>query len=236
MKNPFERFKDYQPKRRDIPLDRIIESKDKVMEEIIAGYEKVVEEEVKSLIWVVERNRLAEAYSRAEAVIADMDYGVEDIEEFCYELDSNEKLPYLITGPSGIYISALCNYAKENEITLNLSELQRRLHLIGYRLPAGKKLIVDGSIGNFAGARLEGGELIIKGSVGDWAGSGMRKGKITIEKYAGYHTAEWMMSGEIRVDGRIRSMGKMINGRIYEMGKPIHPLYNNSSSLDSHRL
>ncbi|MDY6856282.1 MAG: hypothetical protein SWO11_16610 [Thermodesulfobacteriota bacterium] len=233
MKNPFEIFKDYQPLRRNIPLDRIIESKDKVMDQIIAGYEKVVEEEVKSLIWVVERNRLAEAYSRAEGVIADMNYNAEDIEEFCYELDLNEKLPYLITGPSGIYISALCNYAKEDEITLNLSEVHRKIHLIGYRLPAEKKLIVYGNIGNFAGARLEGGELIIKGSVGDWAGSGMRRGKITIEKYAGYHTAEWMMDGEIWVDGRIRSMGKMINGRIYEMGKPIHPLYKNFSSLDS---
>ncbi|MFH1625381.1 MAG: hypothetical protein ABID54_09540, partial [Pseudomonadota bacterium] len=213
MRNPFERFKDYKSRRREIPLDSIIKSKDLIINKMVAGYEKVVEEEVKSLVWVVERSRLMEAYSKAEETIADIDYTAEDIEEFCYELDSADRLPYLITGPSGIYISALCNHAKEPEITLKLGELKRKVHLIGYRLPIGKRLLIEGDTGNFTGARLEGGELIVEGSVRDWAGAGMRKGKITIKKYAGYHTAEWMVDGEIYVNGRIRGMGRVVNGK-----------------------
>jgi len=236
MKNPFERFKSYSSRRKEIPLDSIIKSKDMVIDKLVAGYEKVVEEEVKSLVWVVERGRLMEAYSEAEEAIADIDYKAEDIEELCYELDGNERLPYLITGPAGIYISALCNHAGENEITLKLGELRRKMHMIGYRLPSKKRLIIEGDMGNFVGSHLDGGELILEGSARDWAGAGMRKGKITIKKYAGYHTAEWMIDGEIRVDGRIRGIGKVVNGKIFEMGKPVYPSSNHlSSGNDSFR-
>ncbi|MDY7030861.1 MAG: hypothetical protein SVY10_03005 [Thermodesulfobacteriota bacterium] len=234
MKNPFVRFKDYESCKREIPLDGIIRSKDIVIDKLVAGYENIVEEEVKSLVWVVERSRLMETYSKAKEVISDLEYTAEDIEEFCYELDSNERLPYLITGPSGIYISALCNHAKETEITLKLNELKRKMHLIGYQLPEGKRLIVEGDMGNFIGTRLEGGELIIEGCVKDWVGAGMRKGKITVRKYAGYHTAEWMMDGEIWVEGKIRGIGKIINGKVYEMGKPANPSYSSSPSYEGY--
>ena len=234
MKNPFEKFKDYQSPREEIPLDSIVRSKDIVISNLVAGYESIVEEEIKSLVWVVERSRLMETYSRAMEVISDIEYNVEDIEEFCYELDSSERLTSHITGPSGIYISALCNNAKEDEITLKLGELSRKMHLLGYQLPEGKRLIVEGDLGNFIGVRLEGGEVTVEGSVKDWAGAGMRKGKMTVRKYAGYHTGEWMIDGEIWVEGRIRGVGKIINGKIYEMGKPVSSTHGASPSHEGY--
>ena len=50
MKNPFEKFKDYQSPREEIPLDSIVRSKDIVISNLVAGYESIVEEEIKSLL------------------------------------------------------------------------------------------------------------------------------------------------------------------------------------------
>ena len=126
MKNPFDDFRDHQTREREIPLDSIIQSRDRVMSNIVKGYEKLLEEEVKELVWLVQYNTVIKAYTLAEKAVKDFDYRAEDIEEFCYELDTTDKIPYLITGPAGIYISALCNYAKEEEISAELEKLRHR--------------------------------------------------------------------------------------------------------------
>ena len=167
MKNPFDDFKEHRTREREIPLDSIIQSRDRVMSNIIKGYEKLLEEEVKELVWLVQYNTVIKAYTLAEKVVKEFDYRAEDIEEFCYELDSTDKIPYLITGPAGIYISTLCNYAKEEEIYLKLNDLKTQINLLGYRLPVGKKVIVEGNLGDFSGIGLEGGELLVEGKYSD---------------------------------------------------------------------
>lgn len=223
MKNPFDDFKEHRMREREIPLDSIIQSRDRVMSNIIKGYEKLLEEEVKELVWLVQYNTVIKAYTLAEKVIKELDYRAEDIEEFCYELDSTDKIPYLITGPAGIYISTLCNYAKEGEIYLKLNDLKTQINLLGYRLPVGKKVIVEGNLGDFTGIGLEGGELVVEGNAKNYTGAGMKSGRIRVTKNIGLHTGEWMMGGEIFVGGRVRGMGKIVDGKVYEDNKLIYP-------------
>jgi len=223
MKNPFDDFKEHRMREREIPLDSIIESRDTVMSNIIKGYEKLLEEEVKELVWLVQYNTVIKAYTLAEKVVKEFDYRAEDIEEFCYELDSTDKIPYLITGPAGIYISTLCNYVKEEEIYLKLNDLKTQINLLGYRLPVGKKVIVEGNLGDFTGIGLEGGELVVEGNAKNYTGAGMKSGRIRVTKNIGLHTGEWMMGGEVFVGGRVRGMGKIVDGKVYEDNKFIYP-------------
>lgn len=193
------------------------------MERLIDGYNKLLEEEVKGLVWLVEHSRLVEAYAKAEELIEGMRYTQYDIEEFCYELEDSDKIRYPIAGPAGIYISALCNHAEEEEITLNLSAGKGGIHLIGYRLKQGKKILIQGNVGDFTGVGMCGGEIIVEGSCRNWTGAGIRSGKMLIKKDVGYNTGEWMMGGEIWVEGRIRGIGKAVNGKIYIAGNLVYP-------------
>jgi len=223
MKNPFDDFRDHQTREGEIPLDSIIQSRDRVMSNIVKGYEKLLEEEVKELVWLVQYNTVIKAYTLAEKAVKEFDFRAEDIEEFCYELDTTDKIPYLITGPAGIYISALCNYAKEEEISLKLNDLKTQINLLGYRLPVGKKVVVEGNLGDFTGIGMEGGELMVEGNAKNYTGAGMKSGRIGISKNIGLHTGEWMMGGEIHVGGRVRGMGKIVDGKVYEDEKLIYP-------------
>ncbi len=223
MKNPFDDFRNHRTRKREIPLDSIIRSRERVMSQITKGYEKLLEEEVKELVWLVQYNTVIKAYTLAEKVVKEFEYKAEDIEEFCYELDSTDKIPYLITGPAGIYISALCNYAQEEEIILKLNDLKTQINLLGYRLPVGKKVAVEGNLGDFTGIGMEGGELVVEGNAKNYTGAGMKSGRINVAKNIGLHTGEWMMGGEIFVGGRVRGLGKIVDGKVYEDEKVIYP-------------
>jgi hypothetical protein len=231
MKNPFDDFRNHRTREREIPLDSIIQSRNKVMSQITKGYEKLLEEEVKELVWLVQYNTVIKAYTLAEKVVKEFEYKAEDIEEFCYELDTTDKIPYLITGPAGIYISALCNYAQEEEITLKLNDLKTQINLLGYRLPVGKKVSVEGNLGDFTGIGMEGGELGVEGNAKNYTGAGMKSGRIRVTKNIGLHTGEWMMGGEIFVGGRVRGLGKIVDGKVYEDEKVIYPRNNRQSNV-----
>ena len=221
MFNPFEDFKDFLSKTRGLPLDRLAAAHDQIIGELARGYGKLVEQELKSLVWFVEHNRVIEAYKTASEVIQDIDYDAHSIEDFCYALDSGADIPYLISGPAGIYVAALCNHSPDDQIVLRLGEMQRTLHFLGYRLPYGKYLRIEGDAGNFTGSALQGGEMSVTGSAGDWTGAGMTDGKVTINQHCGRNTGEWMQGGEIWVGGRIRGLGRMTAGCIYQGGEPV---------------
>jgi glutamate synthase domain-containing protein 3 len=224
MRNPFSDFRILPYQKREIPLERIVRAKEDVMDKIVGGYLRLVEDEVKDLVWLVEHSRVVKAYSAAVKGIRDLQYDVDDIEEFCAELDSSSRIPYMISGPAGIYVSALVNHAQEDRIVLRLREYQRTFHFLGYRLPEGKVLILQGDVGDFIGAGLSGGRLVVEGSAGNWCGAGMMKGEILVTEHAGQSTGEWMRGGEIHVDGRIRSVGKtLFGGKIYQRGKVLAP-------------
>ena len=221
MFNPYEDFKDFLSRVKSLPLDRLAAKHDEIMSEMAAGYAKLVEQELKSLVWFVEHNRVIEAYKTATEVIKTISYDAHSIEDFCHVLDSGDDIPYLISGPAGIYIAALCNHLSEEKIVLRLGEMKRTLHFLGYRLPYGKSLRIEGDAGNFTGSALQGGEVMVTGSSGDWTGAGMTEGKITVRKNSGRNTGEWMQGGEIWVDSRIRGLGRISSGQVYQAGEAI---------------
>jgi hypothetical protein len=221
--NPFEEFKMFSVSAPDLPMDQIVQSTEAVMDRIRLGYEKLLEQEAKELVWMVQYNTIIKAYEVAEKYVKELDYTAEDIEDFCFALENSQRIPYLIPGPAGVYISALCNYTTEEEIVLKLSDLKTEINLIGFRLPKGKRLMIEGDTGDFTGIGLEGGELVIDGNAKNWTGAGMRGGKILIKKNIGLHTGEWMMGGEIYVGGRVRGLGNIVEGKVYEREKLLYP-------------
>jgi hypothetical protein len=221
--NPFEEFKMFSVSAPDLPMDQIVQSTEAVMDRIRLGYEKLLEQEAKELVWMVQYNTIIKAYEVAEKYVKELDYAAEDIEDFCFALENSQRIPYLIPGPAGVYISALCNYTTEEEIVLKLSDLKTEINLIGFRLPKGKRLMIEGDTGDFTGIGLEGGELVIDGNAKNWTGAGMRGGKILIKKNIGLHTGEWMMGGEIYVGGRVRGLGNIVEGKVYEREKLLYP-------------
>lgn len=224
MVNPFREFHAYQGGGREIPLDRIIAAKDLILDRLIAGYHKLIEEEVHNLVWLVDHGALPRAYAAAEKALAEVNFTVEDVEDFCFTLEKADSFALALAGPSGLYLSAMCNRVEGTEISLRLKGLKSRVHLLGYRLPEGKRLIVEGSCGDFAGAAMEGGEIIVQGNTGNWTGVGLRRGKITVEGNAGERTAEWMEGGEVHVKGRIGSLGQVRGGKVYLGDRQVAPV------------
>jgi hypothetical protein len=224
MRNPFLDFRSLPYEKKEIPLDRIVRAKQETMDRILEGYLHLVEEEVKDLVWLVEHSHVVRTYSAAVNRIRELQYDQDDIEEFCAELDSAQKIPYMISGPAGIYLSALINHAPEDRIALRPKDFDRMFHFMGYRLPESKTLILQGNVGDFVGAGLSGGRLVVEGSVGNWCGAGMMNGEILVTGYAGQKTGEWMRGGEIHVDGSIGSLGRSrFGGKIYQRGKLVVP-------------
>jgi hypothetical protein len=222
-RNPFKEFEILRVSRKEIPLDRIVQSTEETMEHIRRGYEKLLEEEAKELVWMVQYNTIIKAYEVAERYVKEIDFTAEDIEDFCFALENTQKIPYLIPGPAGLYISALCNCVQEEEIVLKLSELKTEINLLGFRLAKGRRLVIQGDAGDFTGIGLEGGDLVVEGNAKNWTGAGMRNGKILIKKNIGLHTGEWMMGGEIYVGGRVRGLGNIVDGKVYERDKLVYP-------------
>ncbi len=104
--------------------------------------------------------------------ISKLEYNPEDVEELCAALDSSDEIPYVISGPAGIYISALVNHSQEDRIVLHLQDYQRTFHFLGYRLPEGKTLVLQGTVGEFVGRIWRGGALLWKGQPVAGAGPG----------------------------------------------------------------
>jgi hypothetical protein len=220
VKNPFLDFRLLPYEKKEIPLNRIVRARQEIMDGILEGYLQLVEEEVKDLAWLVEGSHVARTYTAAVSKVRDLHYNQDDIEDFCAELDSAKRIPYTISGPAGIYLSALINHAPEERIVLRPQDFDRSFHFLGYRLPEGKTLILQGNVGDFIGAGLSGGHLVVEGSVGNWCGAGMMNGEILVTGCVGQKTGEWMRGGEIQVDGSIGSVGRgRFGGKIYQRGK-----------------
>ena len=231
MKNPFLEFRSVLYRKKELPLERIVQAKQEVMDRMVDGYLRLVEEEVKDLVWLVEHSRVAKAYDLAVNSIGELEYDQDDVEDFCGELDSSNKVPFMISGPAGIFLSALINQCQEDRIVLALRDYQRIFHFLGYRLPEGKTLILQGNAGDFIGAGLSGGCLTVEGSAGNWCGAGMKKGQIWVTGRSGQKTGEWMRGGEIHVGGLIGSMGKSrFGGKIFQMEKLVAPGQFNGQS------
>jgi hypothetical protein len=223
MVNPFQEFRAYATAQRDLPLDRILAQRDEVLQRLLQGYQMLVEEESKQLIWVVEQGALSRAYATAVEALQGIAFTLEDLEDICLELDKVDGVATPLGAPSGLFIAAMCNHVQAAEIHLNLQTLSRRWPFLGYRLPLGRRLQLDGNAGDFVGALLEGGEVTVAGNVGNYAGIGMKAGVLHIKHSAGKYAGESMRGGTLRVDGYIGSLGKAKQGTIYEGNRQVFP-------------
>jgi glutamate synthase domain-containing protein 3 len=223
MLNPFEEFRAYAASHRELPLDRILAQRDAVLQRLLQSYQALVEEESKQLVWVVEQGALARAYATAIDSLRDIAFTVEDVEDVCAELDAADGVATPLGAPSGLFIAALCNQVQATEIRLNLHAFAHRWPFLGYRLPRGRRLHLEGNAGDFVGALLEGGEVVVAGNVGNYAGVGMRAGLLHVRHSTGKAAGEGMRGGVLRVDGHIGSLGSAKQGTIYEAGRQVFP-------------
>ncbi len=223
MLNPFQDFRIYDAPHRELPLDRILARRDQVLQRLMQSYLALVEEESKQLIWVVEQGALSRAYTTALEALRGVDFEVEDLEDMCLELDTNEGVTTPMGAPSGLFIAAMCNSVQDEDIALNLRPFRRRWPFLGYRLPRGRKLHLDGDAGDFVGALLEGGEVEVTGNAGNYAGIGLKSGLLHIHYSTGKYTAEGMRGGTLRVGGRIGALGRPKQGTVYEGDAIVFP-------------
>lgn len=223
MVNPFQAFRTYAAPQREIPLDRILAQRDQTLQRLLQSYQAFVEEESQQLVWVVEQGALSRAYTTAVNMLKDIEFTVEDVEDMCIELDGTAAPLASLGAPSGLFIAAMCNQSQERDITLNLRSMTRRWPFLGYRLPRGRRLFLEGDVGDFVGALLEGGEVTVTGNAGNYAGIGMKEGHLHIGYSSGRHTGEGMRGGVLEIKGRITELGKVKDGTIYEGAQQVFP-------------
>ncbi len=223
MVNPFQAFRTYAAPQREIPLDRILAQRDQTLQQLLQSYQAFVEEESRQLVWVVEQGALSRAYTTAVDMLKGIEFAVEDVEDMCMELDSTAGPLASLGAPSGLFIAAMCNQSPEPDITLNLRSMTRRWPFLGYRLPRGRRLFLEGDVGDFVGALLEGGEVTVTGNAGNYAGIGMKDGHLHIGYSSGKHTGEGMRGGVLQIKGRITELGKVKDGAIYEGEQQVFP-------------
>jgi hypothetical protein len=230
MVNPFQEFRTYTAPHREIPLDRILARRDQVLQRLLQSYQVLLEEESKQLVWVVEQGALSRAYATAVEVLQGIDFTVEDLEDMCLELDTVNGVTTSLGAPSGLFIAAMCNHVQADDIVLNVQAFARRWPFLGYRLPRGRRLWLEGDAGDFVGALLEGGEVRVAGNTGNYAGIGMKAGLLHVKHSTGKYTGEGMRGGTLRVDGHIGSLGKAKRGTIYEGERQVFSAGNSEDS------
>ncbi len=233
MVNPFQAFRTYTSPQREIPLDRILAQRDQTLQQLLQSYQAFVEEESQQLVWVVEQGALSRAYTTAVDMLKGIEFAVEDVEDMCIELDGTAAPLASLGAPSGLFIAAMRNQSEERDITLNLRSMARRWPFLGYRLSRGRRLFLEGDIGDFVGALLEGGEVFVTGNAGNYAGIGMKDGRLHIGYSSGKHTGEGMRGGVIEIKGCITELGKAKAGTIYEGEQQVFPPHIPSSSKPS---
>ncbi len=219
MRNPFYDFGPDRYVRQKGAAESSMRNRERILDRLMNGYRRLIDEEAQNLLWPVEHERILRAYTASMERIADFIPEAGDIEEFCALLDGDESSLW-VPGPAGVFLSALVNASSETKLELRLKDYGRRFHFLGYLLPEGKTLELNGDAGDFCGAALDGGRLVVGGSTGDWCGAGMLRGTVLIRGDSGEHTGIWMQGGIIHVDGPIRGMGEPRFGGEIRTGEP----------------
>jgi len=216
VKNPFAEFagKTPEPVRR-LPMEDILAEHTDVLDSLEAGFKRLIEDEAGDGLWQPDGDSIVRVYEKACDIGTDVRVEPGDIEVFAHVAFRSEDPDFYLMGPLGLYISALCNASDRAEITLNFGGQDLRLPLLGYRFPEGRRLDVEGHLGDLTGISMTGGALNVNGHVGRYLGAGMAAGSIRVEGDAGRFVGEQMVGGEIRVAGRLGGVGKPVGGVVY---------------------
>ncbi|MFH0860839.1 MAG: hypothetical protein V1921_06525 [Candidatus Altiarchaeota archaeon] len=114
---------------------------------------------------------------------------------------------------AGIFLSAFMQNSQENKFRI---VARKPLDYLGYKLGKGKQVTVDGDVGDYAGAKMDGGSLTIKGNAGIKTGYMLNRGEILVEGDSGDSTGENNISGIITVGGNVpgRTGNGMKGGKV----------------------
>lgn len=177
-------------------------------------------------------------YATAQMLASSIRTPSELIERFSLFLADYSLVPFFIM-KAGFFLSALVNESGDDLHMLRTSNLPKGLDYMGYR--NRKEIIVDGDVGDFAGAemlrgemmihgnagmslgeRIGGGDIIVTGDTANLSGCMMKGGSLIIQGNAGSLTGEYMEGGEIHIGGECSGTGTMRRGgRIIQLGKEL---------------
>jgi hypothetical protein len=242
MINPFLDFDNIEVAYEEIPLEQSLRKNGPVIESLRSAYDRFACDRAselcrlldhgqrfnryKSMLPGIELPKLLTstlthasiAYDTCLRLIHPIDYTPDDIQELC-DLDALSQTDAIEqTGPLGIYLSALINACKACDFDLRICHFKNKLHFLGFRLEAGKRLSVHGNVGHFTGAGLRGGYLKVTGTTGSWCGADMTSGSIDITAEALSKTGARMKGGQIRVGGQIHEIAKDRRGGVIQSG------------------
>ena len=204
-KNPFSIFRKVAVTHDSrIPLGDLEHNHSQVIDELLAIYHRLDQDTAKQLRQFLDQSmynaresnlncidklpdilhppmdQARRLYESSCQLIEDVQYTADDIKEFYTLIGLSNSVDHLQTGPLGLFLSALINTCDKSHFEFNCKEHHRKLNFMGFGLETGKELVVQGHLGHFTGAALNGGELKISGETGSWCAAGMIKGRIKI--------------------------------------------------------
>lgn len=212
--NPFADFIPSETETQALPMDDILASHQEAMGQLTEAYKQLIFECVGDSVWREDRESIERTYAQALQIARSFIWQAEDIATFGEYALRKDDPDFFLIGPLGLFLSAFCNAADLNEMTLDLGGQDLRVPLVGYRLREGLVLTVKGNLGDLTGISLEGGHLIVNGSVGRYLGAGMGAGHIDVKGDAGRFVGEQMSGGQIDVEGRLGGLGKPNGGLV----------------------
>jgi hypothetical protein len=223
-RNPFSEFSSFgNTGENEIPLDRILEAHDSAVERLANAYKQLITDESPDGLFQPDGDTIARISERARRIVEGLPCEAGDIEAFCLRAVTTDDDEFLMMGPLGLFLSALCNASDASTISLKLPGADLRIPLLGYRLRQGQTLIVDGELNDLIGISMEGGSFHIKGNVGRYLGAGMVSGRIDVDGDAGRFVGEQMVEGEIHIQGKMEGIGKPLGGRIFHRTRQVYP-------------
>ncbi|MFQ6050103.1 MAG: hypothetical protein ACE5K4_00240 [Candidatus Hydrothermarchaeota archaeon] len=157
-------------------------------------------------------------YKIAYNSLKNLNYSIKTVEEFSKDL---WKLQDLYTdiedfkSKAGVFLSALINVRREEDMCLDLRKLRDPLDYVGVFLQGGR-IIIEGNVGDRLGHMMRSGRIEIKGNAGEKAGSDMYGGEIIIHGDAGHKAGHYMWGGKMEIKGNTGYMlgYNMLGGEI----------------------
>jgi len=204
-RNPFSNFKKVALTHdTQIRLDHLEHNHQQIIDELLVRYRRLDQDTVQQLnrfldqpmynaresnfncidelpeILQAPMDQARRLYESCCHLIEDIHYTTDDIRELCTLIGLSKSSTPEKAGPLGIFIAALVNKCDGSHFEFNCRRHQRKPNFMGFGLESEKNMVVQGNLGHFAGAALNGGELKINGAIDSWCAAGMIKGRITI--------------------------------------------------------
>ena len=188
-----------------------------VLEDIICLFKTYLEKESFSLANFFGNSHKNDAYLNIYKKIKDYEFNSEHLTPFI-ELVSLYQDNDGFSNALGLFLSALINACKEDNLEIITSGLDVPINMLGYKnkksfevfgdvgLGFGESMdsgevVVNGNAGSHLAYRMSGGSIILKGNAKNYLGCLMESSKLIIEGNAGVGLCERMKNSEVHLNG-----------------------------------